>query len=572
MITRPARLLWFAALAASPPRLLAQGESKTMVCDGQLVSRIDLAPAPPPFSGTARKWQAAAHTIGLHHATTRAEVLSAFVSLVPGRPCSEFRRAESERVLRAQPFLSDASVRVVADTAGTVAVIVNTTDEVPVLVSGRFRGVVPESFGLGNENIAGEALRLEGHIERGGAYQTAIGMRLEKGALFGHPYRLLLDADRYQTGHLVSGEIEHPFFTNLQRISWHAGVSSRDDYLRFERPARDPLGLHMSDRSWDVSGMLRLFGTGTVTLLGGALSGRQFEPGAAGVLISDSGFVADTGAALRNRYRSYKVGRAGVLGGIRRVSFLTVNGFDALVGSQDVERGVRLGLYAAKGIPRFGEGDLFFSGALYAGAATTHALVATHAQAEARRSDATGAWDSLIGSSRTALYWGSAPGAVMVVSSELSGGTMSRLPLQLSFRDQNGGLIGYRASALAGAVRNVVRAEVRTSAASLIRSADFGVAAFSQVGTLWAGDAPYGVNATRASVGVSVLAAYPTHSKRLYRADIGIPLTRSGSGAGRIEVRFSSFDRTQSFWTEPDDVSRARTGTEPRRLFAWPSQ
>ena len=66
---------------------------------------------------------------------------------------------------------------------------------------------------------------------------------------------------------------------------------------------------------------------------------------------------------------------------------------------------------------------------------------------------------------------------------------------------------------------------------------------------------------------VVIRAAYPTRSKRLYRADIGFPLTR-GNGAG-IEVRFSSADRTIDFWTEPNDVSRARTGAVPVSLFAW---
>jgi hypothetical protein len=80
------------------------------------------------------------------------------------------------------------------------------------------------------------------------------------------------------------------------------------------------------------------------------------------------------------------------------------------------------------------------------------------------------------------------------------------------------------------------------------------------------------VNATRASVGFSLLAAYPTRSKRMYRADFAFPLTRAGEGKGRIEVRFSSLDRTQTFFTEPPDVSVARTGTEPSRLFAWPTR
>ena len=132
-------------------------------------------------------------------------------------------------------------------------------------------------------------------------------------------------------------------------------------------------------------------------------------------------------------------------------------------------------------------------------------------------------------------------------------------------------LLGYRESALAGAYRNVARTELRWTAAALVRNADVGFSTFGQVGSIWAGDAPYGRTATRATAGISVLAAYPTGSKRLYRADVGVPLTRRGEGSG-IEVRFSSEDRTQLFWREPEDVSRARTGTVPTSLFAFPAR
>ena len=57
---------------------------------------------------------------------------------------------------------------------------------------------MPESFSIGNENLGGRALRVEARVERGRAYQTAIGGRIEKDVLFGHPFRFVLDADRYQ--------------------------------------------------------------------------------------------------------------------------------------------------------------------------------------------------------------------------------------------------------------------------------------------------------------------------------------------------------------------------------------
>ena len=192
-----------------------------------------------------------------------AGLFSFFLSLAPGKPCTEFRRAESERVLRAQPFLSDAAVRVERDSGGMVAVFVTTTDEIPVLVSGRFRGITPESFSLGNENVGGTALRLVGRVERGRAYQTAVGIGVEQDALFGKPYRFIVDADRYQVGQRVNAEIEHPFFTDLQRVGWHVGYEQDNLYPGFRRPARDRLALGIRQHRWEASSIARVFGTST---------------------------------------------------------------------------------------------------------------------------------------------------------------------------------------------------------------------------------------------------------------------------------------------------------------------
>ena len=566
------RFLACVFMVTATARAEAQRAESPFVCSGELVSRVDIQPSAPPFAGAAKKWQAVARTIGLHHATTRPDVVAAFLSLVPGKACTEKRRAESVRVLRAQPFLSDASVQVSRDTGGMVAVLVATTDEVPVLVSGRFRGIVPDAFSLGNANVGGEALRIVGRVERGRSYQTAVGIGIEEDVLFGHPFRLVVNADRFRIGKRVVTEVEHPFFTDLQRVSWHAGYSTGNGYRGFERAGRDPLALQIDDRSWDVSSLMRIFGTQTVGLLGGAVTGRRVDPASAGIVIEDTGLRADTGTALAGRYSSFRAVRAGVLGGVQRVSFQSVNGFEALVGSQDVMRGAALGMFAARGIARFGAKDYLLSSALYAGTATHNFLLATLALAEGTRGVSGGEWNGIVGSNHTTLFWGRAPGAVLVLTNEFSGGVRSLLPLQVTFADRDGGLIGYHYSGLAGARRNVAHGEVRWSGESLMRRADVGFAAFTEVGTLWAGVAPYGVNATRASVGVSLLAAYPSHAKRMYRADLAIPLTSAGAGRGRVELRFSSLDRTQSFATEPPDVAAARTGTEPSKLFAWPTR
>jgi hypothetical protein len=537
-----------------------------------MVTRIDIRPGRPPFQGTAAKWRAAARAVGLHHATTQPHVIQSFLALAVGRPCTEFRRAESERVLRAQPFIGDARVRLVPDTGNGLAAIVETTDEIPVLVGGRFRGINPDALTLGNANIGGVGLRAEASWERARSYRTGYGGRVVTYAAFDRPYVMSLDAYRHRIGHDAGAELAHPFFTDLQRISWHAGVRSSAVYPHIARPARDPLALRLDDRRWDVSAVVRVFGTGTVGLLGGAITGRRVEPGAAGVIVTDTGFVTDTGTALRNRYAPFEVTRAGAIVGLRRVRYVRVSGFDALTGPQDVASGLSGALFVARGFPGMGEGDVFLSGATYAGFARRGLLLANLTEVEGRRDKVTSGWNSVVGSMRTALYLGEGPGTVLIVSDELSGGRWSRLPLQLTLSDPRGGLRGYRSSGLAGDRRNVLRAELRHSRTRVVKGADVGVAGFSEVGTLVAGEAPYGWTGSRYTVGLSLLAAYPTRSKRLYRADLAIPLTRSGEGGGRVEVRFSSEDRTTRFWEEPSDVARARTGELPSTLFAWPTR
>ena len=541
-------------------------------CDGLRVSRIDIQPGRPPFTGQASRWRNLARAVGLHHATTRNGVVDAFLALDVGATCTEIRRAESERVLRAQPFLADATVRTAPDGAGGVVVTVRTVDEIPVLVNGRFRGLAPRAFSLGNENVGGLGLLLEANIERGYAYQTGYGARMVEYATFGRPYVASLEARQNTLGHLVSTALEHPFYTDLQRIGWHVGYLTSNEYPGIRRPARDGLALGMRQIRWEASSISRVFGTRTVGLVGAAASGLRLTPQSRGIVVSDTGLTPDTGTTLLNRYSRFTATRVGVLGGLRRVTFRTVRGFDGLTAQQDVANGVFTGLFVAKGLPSFGESDLFLSGVAYAGGGGAKVYLATLAQVEGRRASGLGRWDSVIGSGRSALYVGRGPGWVFITDDQFSGGTRSLLPLQLALGDRQGGILGYRESALAGAYRNVARAERRWTGAALVRNADVGVSTFSQVGSIWAGDAPYGRTATRTSVGISLLAAYPTGSKRLYRADVGIPLTRSGEGGGKIEVRFSSEDRTQLFWREPDDVSRARTGTVPTSLFAFPAR
>src|SRR3954470_17312535 len=123
-----------AALASvgAPSVLRAQADTtRGPSCEGLRVTSIDIRTGRPPFEGSASRWRHAARAVGLHHATTRPGVIDAFSLLAVGDVCTEQRRAESERLIRDQPFIADAHVRAIPDGAGGVAIVIETVDEVP---------------------------------------------------------------------------------------------------------------------------------------------------------------------------------------------------------------------------------------------------------------------------------------------------------------------------------------------------------------------------------------------------------------------------------------------------------
>lgn len=132
---------------------------------------------------------------------------------------------------------------------------------------------------------------------------------------------------------------------------------------------------------------------------------------------------------------------------------------------------------------------------------------------------------------------------------------------------------GFHNSDLGGARRAVARFEDRYDAGHLSSVASYGFAGFVDVGKLWAGDVPFGHTSQLAvGAGVSLLAALPPHSRRLWRIDLAYPI-RGDIPLGKKrgwEVRFSNRDFTRFFRSEPRDVSSSRERSVPSSVFNWP--
>ena len=522
-------------------------------------------PRDPSFLRFPRALRPLARGVGLHHTTTKAAVINRFLLLDVGRPCTERRRAESERILRFQPFLAEATVRAVPDTADGVRIEVETVDEIPSTFGMRFRDARPTALRIGNGNVDGRGVALEARGERGSAYRDGYGARLTAYQAFARPYTLAVVADRTPLGSTLSFDLGHAFITDLQRIAWHVGVRDVRGYASFVRPAGEPLALAVRRRFADVGGVVRLGVRGRSAFVGGLLTHERVEPGVVAVIISDTGLIADSTAPLGGPFSSVHNVRLNAVVGLRSVAFLEARGFDALNAAQDVARGIQFGAVVGRG-----GSDLRVATDFYAGTGSATSFAALRLEGEARHDREAHRWDAIVASGRMAWYVKPAPAYTVIAGAELSGGWRwrERIPFQLRLGDRQGGVRGYRHSRVAGAVRSVARLEARRVMGPLTRHVSLGLAGFADAGRVWAGDAPFGVTSTtKAGIGVGLLAAIPPQSRRLWRLDIAVPV--SADAHARWEVRLTVV-RASGFWQEPGDVAQARAGAAPATIFTWP--
>jgi len=558
-------------LSVSCGAVSVQDSTRTVAsCDGKIVSAIAITPRDPSFLKVPRRLRSLARGVGLLHTTTKADVIGRFLLLEVGQPCTERQRAESERILRVQPFLADATVRAVQDAAGGVRIEVETIDEIPTVFGMRFRGMRPSALRFGNGNVGGQGLYLAASVERGFAYRSGVRVHGVAHQAFGRPYGLALVAERAPIGSALTLALGHTFLTDLQRTAWHVGYGDVNRYVSFVRPEGDALSLGVRRRFWDLGGVRRVGLGRQSAFVGALLTHEDVTPAGRVVVVADSGLVVDTSTTLGGPVPAYRNLRLNAVIGVRALSFMAVRGFDALTAMQDVATGVQFGTLVGRGVPRFGasDDDLFASADFYAGRGSATSFTALRIEGEARKDRRTNRWDSMVGSGR--LAWYVKPGAahVLIGTAEFAGGWRERVPFQLRLGDREGGVRGYHASRVAGTVRSVARFEERWLIGGLTRRGALGLSSFADAGRVWAGDAPFGMDSrTKIGVGVGLLAAFPPQSQRLWRLDLAVPV--SPDSRARWEVRFTSF-WTRAFWREPSDVARARAGAAPSTIFTWP--
>lgn len=551
----------------------SSGAAPAPICHGEIIRRIDIHTYPPFEPGGTKFTTRVARLATNLHATTRPSVVSRFIPIQVGDACVDFRLREAERILRAQPFIAEANLIVVPDTAGGVDIDVVTFDEVSLRLVGSVTSKSPvvRAFGIGEQNLSGSALEVGAVWENSRFYRDTYKARVVDYQLFGRPYQLSLQGSRNEMGGSWDALVSHPFLTDLQRTSWRASAGASSGYLYFARPNARPAALPFARQYADAGGVLAFGRVRHIFLIGATVSRERERTGRMPVVVLDSAVVPDTSSALIGRYSDHRTSRVNLLLGFRRLTYLRVRAFDAVEGTQDVRTGMQLSTLIGRGLKLtdFDERDYFVSTDLYFGHGTPSSFTGLEFMGERRRNLDTHTTDGVLASGRGAWYAHPNKKHTSIVSAEFSGGWDQRVPFQVRLSDREGGLRGYGSSDLAGGRRMVIRLEDRYRLGHLRQLSALGAAVWLDAGRLWAGDAPFGVNTNvKYAAGVGLLAALPPRSRRTWRVDFAFPLNDRGDA--KFEIRFTNHDFTRWFWREPGDVQTVRERAIPNSVYNWP--
>ncbi len=559
------------AAAAGPAG--AQRAPVPVACRGQRIDAMRIVSQAPSVAGV-RNVPVISEVARTVHVTTQPNVIDRFLLLHPGDRCDERRRAESERVLRAQPFIADATILVLSDDRGGVELEVRTIDEVAAIFSATMKASGPLVTGLrlGDANAAGEGIYVMGNWWHDYALRDGYAFNVTDYQFLGNPLQATASAARNPLGGEYHLDVQLPFLTDLQRMAWRVQDGESDDYVRFVDGTGGVHADRLAHRYADIGGLARIGAPGRLALLGFSVSHSEETPGAIPIGISDAGATAEPGSLLAGRYPTHSVSRINALVGYRNLKYVRAVGFDALSNVQDVPIGIQVGALVGKSAPVLGSSarDMLVGGDLYAGHATPNTALRLQMIGEIRRELATGTWDGLLGSGRLADYQRLGGSQMLTTSLEWSGGWRVQVPFRVSLAGTDGGVRGMAEGLEQGGRRAIARVEDRWIVPTRLGgTADIGFAVFADAGRLWAGDVPWGTTSpVRYSGGVSILAAVPSHSARMWRLDIAVP---NVPGRGfRLALRLSHDDGANVFWREPADVAMARDRSVPASLFNWP--
>lgn len=510
--------------------------------------------------------------MNLLHVTTAPSFIRRELLFKEGDCLDPFLLGESERLLDQYGFLASAEITSEPDGSGGQRVHVRTRDEwstkVDIGVTYDERANL-EKVEVTEENFLGQGVFAEfTHNERRETRKQSIGLATPR--LFGRT-----DASirwgRDRPGQFFNQYLRYPFIGETGTWSVRQGYDRGTSYYAYATDGNQPYSQVLvpafrelielsAARRWGDPGASVIFG-GTVTR-----DVVRFRGETQVTQVDDfddlQPFPGPMPPPLAEQLRESASTRVALHLGTRRYRYVQYRGIDGLRDRTVVSLGFFAGASLGKGFGWFAPDgvpvadDVF--GRLHAsfGAPLGSSVLHGGATIESRR-DA-GSWRDVLADADVVAYLRNdgLQSHMLFVRASVAGGWRTELPFQLA--------LGGRAG-----VRSLV--EDRYPGGRMVRfivedrilfpwpppgSADLGMTLFGDLGRVWPGDAPYGVDSGwQAALGVGLRIGFPPGTRNVVRADLAFPVGPTG-GSPIFRMSFELNRLRDGFFTE--DVFRSR--------------
>lgn len=532
-----------ACLLATPVPGVAQNGEEEDSCEAGMISSIsiDRRPVFDPLSTNFGVLAWTYRTLNLLHVRTAESFIRREILVDEGDCFDAFLIAESERLLDAYGFLSQATITGQDDGRGGKEVVVSTRDEWSTKLDLGFTydgGPNLERVEVTEENFLGRGIFAEYTFhERREAKSQTLGVTTPR--LFGRA-DASISFGSSRPGTFLDQYVRYPFIGETGSFSIRQGFYRGTDYFSYTTDGEAPFSQLLVPayrQTMELAAARRIGDPGAAVIAGVSLThnvhrfprgpdvayGTDFdalEPWRGPVPAELERQVLETGAT-----------RLGVHLGTRRYHYREYVGLDGVRDRQIVPLGIFLGVTLGKGYPVFlpigmdGASDTW--GRVHMSFSTPMGASLLHARltAEGRHED--GHWRDVLADADLVAYLRTSDHSSHTfffrVASALGWQTM--LPYQLSLGGREG-------------VRSLV--EDRFGGGRMVRlvvedrivlpwpepdDADLGLTLFSDIGRIWPGDVPYGVDSGwQAGVGIGLRIGFPPGTRNIWRTDLVFPV------------------------------------------------
>jgi hypothetical protein len=490
------------------------------------------------------------------HMRTRAYVVRRQLLFSAGDCLDLLLLRESERLLRELELFSHVDITALPQPDGSYEVRVETRDDWSTRADVRMNvenGIVFHGGSLYEYNLLGTGQTLGAHFTDRGV-DRGWGISYAAPQFLTSRWQLTLDAGRTHAGLFGAQEITYPFVSEVSRWAARQRFSREDRYFEFVTAApgteaRDRVLLPLHEKVFDLTLVRRIGQKGSTTLFGTAISHQSLSfPGSA-LFVPDGRFEERTGsdsADARVRPQTAALGSLRVFGivGQRNIVWTKRTGLDAMRGEQDLAIGLDAVLAVGRSMAGLEAGDdLSTMISIYTGIEAGGAVVIGNARVDARRNHRASAaapeWEDVTTQAELLAYFQTRQlgGHTLLLRAAGLGAWETRRPFQLTLGGDRA-LRGIAPDRLPGGRRLVFTLEDRVHFGwPLPDLADLGGTIFADVGRVWPGDAPWGIDSGwRASAGIGLRAGFPAGSRANQRLDLAWPI---GHGAQLRDFRLT---------------------------------